>query len=533
MAGFNLNSLLNTKTKTAAEQETDSTQAAVVTDTEQGFEVVMIDVEDLMPSKDNFYSTENIEDLAVTIELSGGIEQNLVVKPEAHGKYELIAGHRRRLAALKLLSEGKEEYRKVPCRIKKESDTVKDKLSLIFTNSSARQLNDWEKVQQAQQLKEALTEYKKVLDNEIKEAIKAGDYCGGCQYSCKGADGETDGCECEALEEEDKDTYLAVKGEGCPCYERARMGRIRDIVAQTLNTSTTQIGRMEAISKNLSTEFKEEFEKGNINISTAHELSKLDNDKQTQAYQQYEEKGELHIKDVKEEPKEEITDEQTEQVQLAIEDAIKGEVNRAVFKAKGNTEGIEKALRKHFEKTFKGSKINLEDGTHFIYRFSAEGITVINEEWKNYLIEWKDLAEIVALMIESDILQYDDTQEEIQEEENGDIDYSEESEDTFKGMNKPTAAEEDNEELPGQQDISDYPDYVPDPNEKGLSFQKWLAEKYGIGQYNMIKKEVRSVIMAESENGNHCPKEWEDKITNALSVWLNGKSTEYQKYLES
>ena len=78
-----------------------------------------------MPSKDNFYSTENIDELAMSIELVGHIEQNLVVKPEAHGKYEVVAGHRRRLAALKLVQEGKEEYRKVPCLIKKESDTIK------------------------------------------------------------------------------------------------------------------------------------------------------------------------------------------------------------------------------------------------------------------------------------------------------------------------------------------------------------------------------------------------------------------------
>ena len=39
----------------------------------------MLDVEDLMPSKDNFYSTENIDELAMSIELVGHIEQNLVV----------------------------------------------------------------------------------------------------------------------------------------------------------------------------------------------------------------------------------------------------------------------------------------------------------------------------------------------------------------------------------------------------------------------------------------------------------------------
>lgn len=488
MAGFDLNSLLNGKSKGTAGQTQAQTAAGPAEVQEAPFNVVMLDVEDLMPSKDNFYSTENIDELAVSIELAGGIEQNLVVKPEAHGKYEVIAGHRRRLAALKLVAEGKEEYRKVPCRIKKESDEIKDRLALIFTNSTARQLTDWEKVQQAKELKEVLTEYKK------------------------------------ALQEENKDK---------PKEERERMGRIRDIVAQMLNTSTTQIGRMEAIDNNLSTEFKQELEKGNIGISTAHELSRLNEEDQANAYKQYEQKGELHIKDVKQEQKPEITDEQVEQAQKAIIDAIKGEANRAVFNAK-DTAGIEKALRKHFERTFKGSKINLEDGSHFIYRFSAEGITIINEEWQNYLIEYADLAEIVALMIDNGDLVYDDTPEEVQEEQES---TEEDAGDTFNGMNEPTAAgnaeEEDREELPGQQDMSDYPEYVPDPQEKGLSFAEWISKKYGTGQYDMIGKVVRDTILAQAEKDNNiCPKEWETRLTNSISVWVMGKTKEYQTYLQ-
>lgn len=484
MAGFDLNSLLNGKSKGAAVQTQEQAAGPGPAEVQEStFEIAMLDVEDLMPSKDNFYTTEGIDELADAIELSGGIEQNLVVKPEAHGKYEVIAGHRRRLAALKLVGEGKEEYRKVPCRIKHESDSIKDKLSLILTNSTARELSDWEKVQQAKELKELLAEYKKALAEENREK---------------------------------------------PKEERIRMGRIREIVAQMLNTSTTQIGRMEAIDNNLSNEFKQEMEKGNINISTAHELSRLDEEGQKKAYEQYGEKGELHIKDVKQEQKEEITDEQAEQAQRAILNAIKGEANRAVFNAK-DTAGIEKALRKHFEKSFKGSKVEQEDGTTFIYRFSAGGMTLIDEAWKNYLIEYADLAEIVELMIDNGDLVYDD----MPEEEKTDTEPQEEE---FSGMNEPTGAgreqEEDNEQLPGQQDMSKYPEYVPDPQEKDLSFTDWIAKKYGIGQYNAIKNEVRSVIVAEVESGEKCPKEWEERIANALSVWVMDKTKEYQKYLQ-
>lgn len=478
--GFDLNSLLNTKSKGAAVQVQGPEQEA-----ENAFSVVMLDVEDLMPGKDNFYSTENIDELAAAIELSGCIEQNLVVKPEVHGKYEVIAGHRRRLAALKLVADGREEYRKVPCRIKRESDEIRDKLSLIFTNATARQLTDWEKVKQAEELKEVLTEYKK------------------------------------ALQEENKDK---------PKEERERIGRIREIVAQMLNTSTTQIGRMEAISNNLSQDFKGELEKGNINISTAHELSRLDEEGQKKAYEQYEEKGELHIKDVKPEEKEEITDEQAEKAQEAIKDAIKGEVNRAVFKVKDNVAAVERALRKYFSKSFQGKKF---DGGKYIYRFQAEGITIIDTAaWGNYLIEYSDLAEIVVMMIENNQLSYDDTQEEKTSEET--------EEETAGAMNEPQAAvpepqEKENAPLPGQQDMSDYPDYVPEPQEKGLDFTKWIQEKYGMAQYTLIGKEIRAVIASELETGKGklpCPAEWENKLTNALSVWVMSKTKEYQRYLQ-
>lgn len=482
--GFDLNSLLNTKSKGAAVQAAGPAQ-----EEENAFSVVMLDVEDLMPSKDNFYSTENIDELAAAIELSGCIEQNLVVKPEAHGKYEVIAGHRRRLAALKLVEEGKEEYRKVPCRIKKESDEIRDRLSLIFTNATARQLTDWEKVKQAEELKEVLTEYKK------------------------------------ALQEENKDK---------PKEERERIGRIREIVAQMLNTSTTQVGRMEAISNNLSQEFKGELEKGNINISTAHEISRLDEEGQKKAYEQYEEKGELHIKDVKPEEKEEITDEQAEKAQEAIKDAIKGEVNRAVFKAKENVAAVERTLRKYFSKSFQGKKF---DGGKYIYRFQADGITIIDtEKWGNFLIDYSDLAEIVVLMIENNQLSYDDTPEEVQEEETGE----ETEEETAGEVDAPQEAEaeaqeEESEPLPGQQDMSDYPEYVPEPQEKGLDFTKWIKEKYGMAQYTLIGKEVRAVIASELEANKGkplCPAEWENRITNALSVWVMRKTAEYQKYLQ-
>ena len=63
-----------------------------------------IDVDDLVPSEDNFYSMSAIEELAGLIELSGGVKQPGLVTPLGGGKYRVIAGHRRRLASIRLVS---------------------------------------------------------------------------------------------------------------------------------------------------------------------------------------------------------------------------------------------------------------------------------------------------------------------------------------------------------------------------------------------------------------------------------------------
>ena len=242
----------------------------------------------------------------------------------------------------------------------------------------------------------------------------------------------------------------------------------------------------------------------------------------------------MHIKDVKPEEKEEITDEQAEKAQEAIKDAIKGEVNRSLFKVKENVAAVERTLRKYFSKSFQGKKF---DGGKYIYRFQADGITIIDtEKWGNFLIDYSDLAEIVVLMIENNQLSYDDTPEEVQEEETGEeIEEEAAGEVDAPQEAEPEAQEEENEPLPGQQDMSDYPECVPEPQEKGLDFTKWIKEKYGMAQYTLIGKEVRAVIASELEANKGkplCPAEWENRITNALSVWVMRKTAEYQKYLQ-
>ncbi|MCY7485788.1 ParB N-terminal domain-containing protein [Paenibacillus alvei] len=231
MTKFNLNQLLGGG-KTA-DEDGDSGR--------QDYKITHIPVHKLVPSEDNFYCTEQIEELKASI-AAFGIKQNLIVKPIDGGKYKVIAGHRRRLAILSLVEEGKREFEKVPCIIETEDDELREKLLLITTNSTARQLSDWEKIKQAEEMRTILEQIKK------RDKIP---------------------------------------------------GRLRDLVASSLDISATQVARMESISNNLTDAFKTELQNGQVNMSTAYELSGLPVEQQQEAYEEYREKGNVSIQDAK------------------------------------------------------------------------------------------------------------------------------------------------------------------------------------------------------------------------------------------
>lgn len=205
-----------------------------------------LNIHDLVASESNFYSVDSIDELKNSIELFG-VQQNLIVKPLPNGKYEIIAGHRRHRACMELCNEGKTEFEYVPCSVQSERDEIEERILLIMTNSTTRELSDYEKMKQAEELRK-------------------------CFEALKKRDGLT--------------------------------GRVRDLVAEALNTSPTQIARMSAIEKNLSPEFTEEFKGGRLGLSAAYELSGMSGEKQKEAYTEYQEKGGLSIGDVKEKKQE-------------------------------------------------------------------------------------------------------------------------------------------------------------------------------------------------------------------------------------
>ncbi|WP_017416792.1 ParB/RepB/Spo0J family partition protein [Clostridium tunisiense] len=231
---FNLKSLLNERSKVGVNEETHE-------EGQEDFEVKLLDVFDLEPSRENFYNISEIEDMKQSIELLG-IEQNLIVKKISEGKYKLLAGHRRRLASIKLVEEGKQKYRLVPCRIKNTTNEILNKLTMIMTNSTQRELKDWEKMRQVLEIEELVIELKK---------------------------------------------------------EAKIPGRTRDLLAEILNTSPSQLGRYKAIQNNLSEELMEEFKNDNIGFSVAYEVAGLSENGQQKALELLIENSDLILNDVK------------------------------------------------------------------------------------------------------------------------------------------------------------------------------------------------------------------------------------------
>lgn len=244
MGKFNLSEFLSIQDKNIEEQKAHREETRL---RKPSYKIAALHISDLVPSEGNFYSMEGIEELKRDIELAGGVKQNLTVTPIDGGKYKILSGHRRYCACMELVQEGKSEYEFIPCGIEpkqenQEMQTIREELLLITTNSQ-REKTDWDKIQEAKHLHDVLHRYKS-------------------------------------------------QGGKLP-------GNLRKIIADTLNTSQTQIGRLEAVGKNLIPEFQEEIKENRLGISAAYELSGLPKEQQEKALEEYREKGSFSISDAR------------------------------------------------------------------------------------------------------------------------------------------------------------------------------------------------------------------------------------------
>lgn len=311
--------------------------------------------EDLIPSKDNFYSTEDTEKLKQSIKALG-ILQPLLIE-ERDGKDYILAGHSRRKCCLELIEEGMDRFRKIPCVYKpkielstaSEEDEIIRKIIIIQSNTY-REKSDWEKMTEALQMEELVKELREKTDLE---------------------------------------------------------GKTREIVSDLIGVSSTQIGRYHSINSNLSESLMNAFKQNKLNISTAAELSGLNEKYQTQACELLENAGQLALNDAK------LLKAQQEQErnipgQLTIEQVLhphKPEEVNTVIPVDIQIDRFYESLRKNIETYVRKSDLNMTTymlsalyGTvrvrngHLNYQGSKEGIIFNTGSDQEELMNWTDFS---------------------------------------------------------------------------------------------------------------------------------------------
>lgn len=176
-----------------------------------------LDINLLVPSKNNFYGIREIEELAESIK-ENGLLHNLVVRKLLNGTYEVISGERRLHAAKSL------GYTKLPCQVKEIND-LDAEIMLIQANIEQRELLPTEKMEGIKRLK-SIYEQKKANGEELPK------------------------------------------------------GKIRDLIGQDMKLSGVQVGRYQKVDKDLIEPLKEKLDKDEITLTQAHTISSLNKDEQ-------------------------------------------------------------------------------------------------------------------------------------------------------------------------------------------------------------------------------------------------------------
>ncbi|MBO3371938.1 ParB N-terminal domain-containing protein [Clostridium perfringens] len=312
------------------------------------FKINYINIDRIKRNEKNFYEIVDIESLAEDIKLNG-LNHNLVVRKLDNDMYELISGERRYTALNKLINEGNKEFNLVPCKVI-ESNDIDSEIILIQANAQSRELTEVEKLTQVERLKELYKIKKK-------------------------------------------------NGEKVP-------GKIRDIIANDLKLSPTQVGRYERINNKLIPELKAVIEQGNLTIANASEFSslseenqrvilsiiddktnmskqeavdlknklkKIEEEKELELKKAYEEK-ELELKRLEEEKKNQVSKLKSENENL------KKKLDNNIEEERKEIEG---QIKIEFEEKLKNEKVILEEELKSKYDKKIEDIT--NEVKENNL----------------------------------------------------------------------------------------------------------------------------------------------------
>lgn len=173
-------------------------------------QIVQIPLSQLIVNEHNFFTVEDVQELADDIELNG-LYSPLAVCAAGDGKYRIVAGHRRR-KALEMLGR-----KDAPCIVKTYDGEDSEMVALIQSNLTSRELTYYEKMEAVIRLEKAL--------RSMKE-----------------------------------------RGVELP-------GRLRDHLAEQVSESASAVHRMQYIHKNLSPALLEALRREQIGESVADELA--------------------------------------------------------------------------------------------------------------------------------------------------------------------------------------------------------------------------------------------------------------------
>lgn len=225
----------------------------------------------MYPNERNFYHVDHVEELAGEI-LMCGLLENLVVTYDPAGDgldYRIVDGERRWEALKLLVQRGHEEFALATCRIMPRKSDEEERIDLMAANAQ-REKTVADLLEEERQLKATL------------ESMKA-----------KG-----------------------MKLNGISLQE----GRLRDVIAAKLKTSTTRIAQMEAINNNLIPELCEKAKAGAITFSAAYELAGMREEEQRDMLARMEDGEDITHKAVKEAKEQRAAEEYKETLPALIEE---------------------------------------------------------------------------------------------------------------------------------------------------------------------------------------------------------------------
>lgn len=216
-------------------------------------EITYIPRDEIYKNPKNEYSILDIENLADLIYVMG-LREPLGVKPEGSG-YKLIEGERRLTAIDKLIADGKWEG-DIPCIIREKelkvnldilSDEEKEILEIAGTNAGQRKYSEADYLFEVEKLEPI---YKKLKASGIGEF-----------------------------------TYESDTGE--KITQSLTGKKSRELLAERLNVSPAQVGKISKVANSGTEELKEAVKDGTANIAVAAEIAAMEKEDQKRLIEQH------------------------------------------------------------------------------------------------------------------------------------------------------------------------------------------------------------------------------------------------------